>query len=48
MRYRGTRDRQVSLYVAALIIVLAGSAMTLVIVRSISAIDFEALAATSA
>lgn len=40
MRYRGGSDRQVSMYIAAFIITLFGSGMTLIIVRTISEVDF--------
>jgi hypothetical protein len=45
MRYRGVRDRRVSLAVAALMITGLGSAMTFAIVRAVFSIDFAALAA---
>lgn len=48
MRYRQGRDRQVSLYIAAFIVTLFGSGMTLVIVRAISEVDFTSLTANAA
>ena len=44
MRYRQGRDRQVSLYVAAFIVTVFGSGMTLVIIRAISEVDFVSTA----
>lgn len=44
MRYRGVRDRTVSVYVAALIIAMTGGCMTMLIVQAIASLDFEAIA----
>lgn len=43
MRYRQGGDRQVSMYIAALVITVFGSAMVLVIVRAITEVDFSSL-----
>ncbi|MEK7511380.1 MAG: hypothetical protein AAB582_04035 [Patescibacteria group bacterium] len=48
MRYRGGNDRQVSMYLAAFIITLFGSGMTLIIVRAITEVDFISLTTTVA
>ncbi|HYF28962.1 MAG TPA: hypothetical protein VEA36_01190 [Candidatus Paceibacterota bacterium] len=47
MKYRQGRDRQVSIYLAALIITIFGSGMVLVIVRAISEVDFTSVAAVA-
>ncbi|HEX5774391.1 MAG TPA: hypothetical protein VFY28_00295 [Candidatus Paceibacterota bacterium] len=47
MRYRGIRDRQVSLTLATLLIAGTAGAMAFAILRTISSIDFAALAAAS-
>jgi hypothetical protein len=47
MRYRGGNDRQVSLYVAALMITIFGGGMTLIIVRAITEVDFVSLSAAA-
>lgn len=43
MRYRGMHDRQVSVYIAALIITMAGSGMAFLILNTINEIDFTSL-----
>lgn len=43
MRYRGNQDRQVSVYIAALLITLFGSGMTIIIIRAITEVDFTSL-----
>jgi hypothetical protein len=43
MRYRGGNDRQVSIYIAALMIAIFGGGMTLIIVRAITEVDFTSL-----
>lgn len=47
MRYRGDNDRQVSIYIAALMITLFGGGMTLIIVRAITEVDFTSLSAVT-
>lgn len=47
MRYRGGNDRQVSLYIAALMIAIFGGGMTLIIVRAITEVDFVSLTTVS-
>lgn len=47
MRYRGDNDRQVSIYIAALMITLFGGGMTLIIVRAITEVDFTSLTAVT-
>ena len=47
MRYRGGNDRQVSIYIAALMITIFGGGMTLIIIRAISAVDFVSLTAVT-
>ncbi len=48
MKYRQGSDRQVSLYIAAFIVTLFGSGMTLVIVRVINEVDFTSLTSAAA
>lgn len=48
MRYRQGRDRQVSLYVAAFIVTVFGSGMTLIILKAINSVDFVSAAAAAA
>lgn len=48
MRYRGGRDMQVSVYIAALVITIFGGGMTLILVRAIMEIDFTSVAAAGA
>ena len=48
MNYRGVKDRQVSLVVAALLIVVVGATMAFLIMQAIGSVDFTALAAESA
>lgn len=47
MRYRGGNDRQVSMYIAALMITIFGGGMTLIIVRAITEVDFVSLSAVA-